>query len=144
MAEKPSSPRGDLPRAVVFSPLGLCLLFITFVLVHNQLDFLAHAQRAEGRVSALNAGGSHPQIDFIDANGKSFSYPQNGFISGYEVDDRVTVLYQPENPDISAIVDTPGALWAWSLIAGLLGSTFTAAGIYHLAAWIRHRPKAMR
>lgn len=143
MAEKPSSPRGDLPRALVFTPLGLFLLFITLWLVQNQLDFLAHAHRAEGHVSALNAGGNHPQIDFTDANGKTFSYPQNGFISGYEVGDRVTVLYRPEDPYVSAIIDSPGALWAWSLGAGLLGISFTAAGIYHLAAWIRYRRKAI-
>lgn len=142
MAEKLRSPRGDLLRAMVFAPLGFCLLFLTFVLVHNQLDFLAHAQRAEGQVSALNAGGSHPQIDFTDAHGKAFSYPQNGFIWGYEVGDRVTVLYRPENPDVSAIIEANGVLWVWSLVAGLLGILFAAGGIYHLMAWIRHRRQA--
>ena len=135
----PSSSRGDLPRALVFTPLGLFLLCITLWLVQDRLGFLAQAQRAEGHVSALNAGGSHPQIDFTDATGEAFSYPENGLIFGYEVGDPVTVSYLPESPNITAIIEDRGALWGANLMAGILAITFTASGGYHLAAWIRHR-----
>jgi hypothetical protein len=80
MNHTPPSGRGDFIRALVFVPLGLFLLYITFCLVNDRLDFLAQAQRAQGHVSALNAGGSHPQIDFTDATGHAVSYAESGLI----------------------------------------------------------------
>lgn len=138
----PSSSRGDLPRALVFLPLGLCLLLITVWMVQDRLGFLAQAQRAEGHVSALNAGGSHPQIDFTDATGQAISYPESGLIFGYAVGDPVTVFYSTEAPSRTAIIKDRGALWGASLLAGVLAIVFTAGGGYHLAQWIRRRRTA--
>lgn len=142
MAKTPSSPRGDLLRAVLFIPLGLCLLYLTLWLVADRLGFMAQAQRAEGNVSALNAGGSHPQIDFTDATGKVVSYAESGLIFGYAVGDRVGVLFRPEAPAATAIIDDRGALWGASLLAGLFTLVFTSGGAYHLAAWLRRRRMA--
>ncbi|CAM3371216.1 hypothetical protein BZK31_18525 [Pseudomonas floridensis] len=139
MSNAPSSERGDLLRALIFLPLGLCLLYITLWMAQDRLGFLAQAQRAEGQVSALNSGGSHPQIDFTDATGKALSYPESGFIFGYAVGDSVTVLYRAEAPSSTAIIEDRGALWGASLLAGLFAIVFTAGGGYHLAAWIRQR-----
>lgn len=139
MTKTLSSGRGDLLRALTFIPLGLCLLCLAVWLVDNRLGFLAQAQRAEGHVSALNAGGSHPQIDFIDATGKAISYPESGFIFGYAVGDSVTVFYRTEASSHTAIIGDRGALWGASLLAGLLAIVFTAGGAYRMAAWIRRR-----
>lgn len=142
MAKTPSSARGDLPRALIFIPLGLCLLYLTVWLVEDRLGFLAHAQRVEGYVSALNAGGSHPQINFTDATGEAVSYPEGGLIFGYAVGDSVTVFYRAEAPSSTAIIEDRGALWGASLLVGLLAIFSTAGGSYHLAAWIRRRRMA--
>lgn len=142
MAKTPFPTRGDLPRALIFIPLGLCLLCLTFWLVEHRLGFLAQAQRAEGHVSALNAGGSHPQIDFTDAKGETISYPESGLIFGYQVGDPVTVFYRAEAPASTAIIADRGALWGASLLAGLFGIVFSAGGGYHLVAWIRQRRMA--
>ncbi|MET3674596.1 MULTISPECIES: DUF3592 domain-containing protein [unclassified Pseudomonas] len=142
MAKTPSSPLGDLLRALVFIPLGLCLLSLTLWLVEDRLGFVAQAQRAQGNVSALNAGGSHPQIDFTDTTGNVISYPESGLIFGYAVGDQVGVLYRPEAPTATAIIDDRGALWGASLLAGLFALVFTSGGGYHLAAWIRRRRMA--
>ncbi|KPC25393.1 Uncharacterized protein ABJ99_2542 [Pseudomonas syringae pv. cilantro] len=75
MTKTPTCGRDELPRALIFIPLGLGLLYLTLCLVVDRINFLAQAQRAEGHVSALNAGGSHPQIDFADAAGNAASYP---------------------------------------------------------------------
>ncbi|MEG5265169.1 DUF3592 domain-containing protein [Pseudomonas sp. JDS28PS106] len=141
MAAMPSS-RSDLLRVLIFIPLGLCLLCFTFWMVTDRLDFLALAQRAEGHVSALNAGGSHPQIDFTDATGQVISYPENGLIFGYEVGDSVTVFYRPESPSRTAIIGDRGALWGASLLTGLFAIVSIVGGGYHLAAWIRRRRTA--
>ncbi|QCI11880.1 DUF3592 domain-containing protein [Pseudomonas putida] len=142
MAETPSSPRGDLLRALIFIPLGLCLLYLTLWLVEDRLSFLSQAHRAQGSVSALNAGGSHPQIDFTDATGRVVSYPESGLIFGYAVGDRVGVFYRPEAPAATAMINDRGALWGASLLAGLFALVFTSGGGYHLAAWIRQRRMA--
>ncbi|MCD5971174.1 DUF3592 domain-containing protein [Pseudomonas quasicaspiana] len=139
MTKTSSSGRGDLLRALIFIPLGLCLLCLTVWLVEDRLGFLAQAQRAQGHVSALNSGGSHPQIDFTDATGKAVSYPESGFIFGYAVGDSVTVFYNAEAPSSTAIIEDQGALWGASLFSGLLAIVFIAGGGYHAAAWIRRR-----
>ncbi|WP_122755208.1 DUF3592 domain-containing protein [Pseudomonas viridiflava] len=142
MTSTPSSNKGTLLRALIFIPLGLCLLFIALWLGQDRLGFLADAQRAEGHVSALNSGGSHPQIDFTDATGKVVSYPESGLIFGYTVGHSVTVLYNAEAPSSTAIIEDCGALWGASLLSGLLAIVFTAGGGYHWAAWIRRRRMA--
>ena len=142
MAKTPSFALGDLPRALIFIPLGLCLLYLTFWLVQDRLGFLAQAQRAQGHVSALNAGGSHPQIDFTDATGQVVSYPESGFIFGYAVGDPVTVLYRAEAPASTAIIEDRGALWGVSLMMGLFALVFSAGGGGHLGAWLRRRRMA--
>ncbi|WP_059003619.1 DUF3592 domain-containing protein [Pseudomonas syringae] len=142
MTKTPTYGRGDLPRALIFIPLGLCLLYLSLWLAVDRTNFLARAQRAEGHVSALNAGGSHPQVDFTDAAGKAVSYPQGGFIFGYSVGEPVTVLYLGEAPSSTAIVEDQGALWGASLLTGLFAIVFTAVGGYHMAAWIRRRRTA--
>ncbi|MEE4128072.1 DUF3592 domain-containing protein [Pseudomonas viridiflava] len=142
MTSTPPSNQGTLLRALIFIPLGLCLLFIALWLGQDRLGFLAHAQRAEGHVSALNSGGSHPQIDFTDATGKVVSYLESGLIFGYEAGDSVTVRYRPENPSGTAIIEDPGALWGATLLTGLFAIVFTAGGGYHSAAWICRRSTA--
>lgn len=142
MDTPPAKPRGDLLRAVIFLPLGLCLLLVTYSLVTERLAFLAQAARADGHVSALNAGGSHPQIDFNDAAGNPISYPESGLIYGYAVGDSVTVRYDAEAPARTAIIEDRGALWGASLLVGLFAVVATAGGGYHLAAWIRRRRPA--
>ncbi|GLO29052.1 DUF3592 domain-containing protein [Pseudomonas asiatica] len=142
MGKTPAFSRGDILRASVFIPVGLFLLCLTFWLVEDRLGFVAHAQRAQGNVSAVNAGGSHPQIDFRDATGRVISYPENGLIFGYAIGDRVDVLYRPEAPATTAIIDDRGALWGASLLAGLFACVFALGGSYHLAAWIYRRRMA--
>jgi hypothetical protein len=139
MNHTPPSGRGDFIRALVFVPLGLFLLYITFCQVNDRLDFLAQAQRAQGHVSALNAGGSHPQIDFTDATGHAVSYAESGLIFGYSVGDAVTVFYRTEASEKTAIIGDRGALWGTSLLASVFAVVFTAGGGYHLVAWIRRR-----
>lgn len=138
MVKTPST-RSDLLRALIFIPLGLCLLYLTLWMIEVRLEFLSQAQRAQGHVSALNAGSSHPQIDFTEASGEVISYPESGLIFGYAVGDSVTVLYHAEAPSSTAIIEDRGALWGASLLAGLFAMASTAGGCYHLAVWFRLR-----
>ena len=46
------------------------------------------------------------------------------------------VLYRPEAPATTALIDDRGALWGTSLLAGLFACVFALGGSrYHLAGW---------
>jgi hypothetical protein len=60
---------------------------------------------------ALNAGGSRPQVEFVNSNGRRVSYAQGSLISGYKIGDKVTALYLADSPNPQATIDKPGAIW---------------------------------
>src|SRR5262249_35098816 len=90
------------------------------------------AIRAEGVVVRLNAGGSHPQIDFTAASGAKISYPQGGLIFGYRPGQKVRVLYNPNNPGKTACIDTTGALWAVPILLAGIGLFLALTGFVNL------------
>ena len=47
-------------------------------------------------------------IRFSLQSGEDVTYPQNGFVGGYKVGDRVQVLYDPARPQNTACVNTLG------------------------------------
>ncbi|MFB9126856.1 DUF3592 domain-containing protein [Paraburkholderia dipogonis] len=98
-------------KAILFAAVWLGCISGFIVSTHSTLHFLDLANKAPGVVVALNAGGSHPQIEFINSNGRRVSYPQEGLISGYKIGDKVTVLYLADSPNPQATIDKPGAIW---------------------------------
>ena len=122
----------DLPARLVggfFALIGLGLLLGAFSDLSSTRHFLRSAARVPGVVSRLNAGGSHPQIQFTAASGEVVGYPQGGMIWGYRAGDRVTVLYDPRQPDSDPHLDTPGVLWFDTGMLFLLGGVFTGIGL---------------
>lgn len=103
--------------------IGVVLLIGAGITGYSQYRFVQSAQVAQGSVVALNAGSSHPEIEFTDASGSIVRYPQGGFIFGYRVGDSVAVLYDPLDPR-HAVIDTPGALWFTPGLLALLGLAF--------------------
>lgn len=129
MADDISSRIGTILLGLLFALIGIGLLGIAINLSLDRRDFLARAQTADGIVSHLNAGGSHPEIAFTTVSGEKISYPQGGFIFGYQKDQPVRVHYLPEQPAGSAIVDAPAALWGTSGALGVMGLVFTLVGL---------------
>lgn len=127
----PTTP-SRLLKGGLFAVAGLVLLTATVVQTSSRVDFLKSALQAEGNVVALNAGGSHPEIAFTDDSGARISYPQGGWIYGYQVGMPVKVYYRPEAPATSAVIDDFGALWGTSVFLGLLGSVFMVSGLLTL------------
>lgn len=97
-------------KAAVFGVVTVVMAIGAVVTAVGRTEFLRSSARAPGVVSKLNAGGSHPQVSFTVA-GLEMSFAQGGWIWGYEVGDQVTVLYDPENPHMTATIDSTGALW---------------------------------
>ncbi|WP_248794891.1 DUF3592 domain-containing protein [Pseudomonas sp. MWU13-2105] len=129
MANLTPSRLGQILQGLLFALIGIVLLGIAVNLTLDRRVFLAHAQTAVGIVSHLNAGGSHPEIAFATRSGEKISYPQGGFIFGYQKDQPVRVYYLPEQPASSAVVDDPAALWATPGVLGGIGLVFVIAGL---------------
>jgi len=136
MANDTPSPIGKILLGLLFALIGFGLLAIAANLTLERRDFLARAQTADGVVSHLNAGGSHPEIAFTTGTGETISYPQGGLIFGYQQGQSVRVHYLPEQPAGSAVIDDAGALWGPAGLLGGLGLLFAFAG---LAKVIRQR-----
>ena len=124
-----SSPRADRVQGLLIALIGIVLLAIAGYLVSERHGFLSHAQRVPGVVKALNAGGSHPQIEFTTTGGEAVSYPQGGMIYGYQVGQPVEVFYQTEKPGALAVINDAGALWGTPALVGLIGLIFALAGL---------------
>ena len=104
----PPNPYIYLIRSVICGLVGLSLLVIAGYMAYWRYEFLPQAQRAPGVVTKLNAGGSHPEIEFTSADNQVISYAQGGMISGYEVGQPVQVLYLAEDPEMTAVVNDRG------------------------------------
>jgi hypothetical protein len=108
----------------------LSLLFIVLAVGASweTRNFLATARHAEGIVTKLNAGGSHPEIQFTAGDGSVVSYPQGGLIFGYRPGDKVDVLFTDGDPRSSAVVNIFGAVWFRSLLLGAIGAICAVGG----------------
>jgi hypothetical protein len=111
-----------------FTILGVIVLAATLLWSVSIFRFVNSAEIAEGTVSQLNAGGSHPEITFTTRDGRSIKSPQGGMIFGYQAGDRVTLYYDPKQPE-RATLKSVGALWGFPCLAGLLGALFIGIGM---------------
>ena len=119
-----SSPGNHLIRSLIFGLVGVVLLAIAGYMILARNEFLSQAQQAPGVVKVLNAGGSHPEIEFTTADNHVISYPQGGMIFGYEMGQPVQVLFRTENPQATAVIQDRGALWGTQVLLGFMGLVF--------------------
>ena len=120
-------------KIIVFTIVGLALMVGAVCWANSTRRFVARAVAVPGVVIRLNAGGAHPEVRFTTAAGQVIDYPQGGMIWGYRVGDKVEVLYEPENPTGSAVLDRPGALWGFVAMDFLMGAGFVL--LAQLAWW---------
>ena len=118
------------PDRRFFGAVGGALMIGAFLAAIDVHRFVSSAQAAPGRVVALNAGGSHPQIRFTTARGEIVEYPQGGLIFGYAIGREVSVLYDPLQPERSPSLDSWGALWFGPLVLAILGLAFSGVGAW--------------
>ncbi|MEB2500783.1 MULTISPECIES: DUF3592 domain-containing protein [Burkholderia] len=119
-------------KATAGIAIGVAFLIIAAIIGWSTRGFLQTAIAVPGEVVSLNAGGSHPQIEFVTKTGERISYPQGGMIYGTKVGDKVTVLYQPEAPARTATIDKLGAVWNWTLMAAIFGVGFILFALMNL------------
>jgi hypothetical protein len=115
-------------RPTNFGPLIIGGIFVSIALVlgywSNQK--LTEYKRTSGSVVGLTRGrkgGTHPVVNYLVAGQK---YTMKGasssgmFGGGYQIGDRVEVLYPPEQPS-NATINRFSDLWLGPTICGVLG-----------------------
>jgi uncharacterized protein DUF3592 len=126
--------RSDLWVGLLFALIGLGLLVIGCFAGAAKQAFIRDAAAAEGSVTRVLAGGTHPGIEFVAGSGKTIVFPQGGWTFGYRPGERVRVLYDPGAPTQSACVDSFGTLWFTPLLLAALGLLLLTGGILKAAA----------
>ncbi|MDR5741428.1 MULTISPECIES: DUF3592 domain-containing protein [unclassified Caballeronia] len=109
--------------------IGLVLLVMASLNVNSTRQFLQSSVVVPGRVVALNAGGSHPQVEFVTLSGERVSYPQGGLVFGMKVGEAVRVRYAPAAVRHSATLDAFGTVWYAALLLATVGLGFVVAGV---------------
>ncbi|HEY4185671.1 MAG TPA: DUF3592 domain-containing protein [Polyangia bacterium] len=116
-------------KSALATALGVLLLVAAALLAARTRAFVGSASAVSGVVAGLNAGGSHPQIEFTTPAGARVSYPQGGLIFGYRPGQPVRVLFDPRNPAGTARIDAIGALWFDTIGLSFVGVIFLIVGV---------------
>lgn len=129
MAERVLAP---VARGVTFTVFGLIAILLMAVAGHvawSRVQFLTHAETAEGVVEAIPYGGSHPTIAFVTGAGVRVRYMQGGMIAGFRPGDVARVHYLPESAGVDPVVDHWGAMWGTSALLAGLSLCFAGASV---------------
>jgi hypothetical protein len=108
--------------------------FIVAAITSSQftLEFIRASIVVPGRVVRLNAGGYHPQIEFMTKTGELVSYPQGGVITRMAVGEQIGVRYLPDNPGRSATINAFVATWDMTIVFGFMGAVAILCGLLSL------------
>lgn len=132
MANDTPSRIGTILLGLLFALIGIGLLGIAVNLTLDRRDFLARAQTADGIVSRLNAGGSHPEIAFTTGKGEKFPTPRVASSSAMSRGSRCEFIICPSSRPPTprrgsrCTVGTPvmlGAMGLFFTLVGLLKAT---------------------
>lgn len=112
--------------------IGIGFIVAAIISAHFTHEFLRASIVASGHVVRLNAGGYHPQIEFMTKAGELISYPQGGLITKMIVGEQIDVRYLPDSPMHSATIDTFVAIWDMTIVFSFLGVFATTCGLLSL------------
>ena len=122
--------------ALIFTGIGVLCFWLCFYFRRRTRRFISEALQTDGDVIGLHEvydGGSAtyaPVIRFTTAHGvvREFTDSVSSRPAGYNVGDRVRILYHRHDPR-DARVATTFRLYLSSIIFGLIGTIFLGVGI---------------
>ena len=101
--------------------------------------FLTRSVKTEGEVVAIDdSSGEFPVVRFdaagnVVAGGRSISFRASSNLGDYPVGRKVTVHYDPQNPE-RAVIASFAHVWGLSLALMIFGCLFAGVG-YALVTW---------
>ncbi|GAB3095053.1 DUF3592 domain-containing protein [Lysobacter terrae] len=110
-------------KAVIFAAAGVLILIVGAAWCLSVKRFVDRAETADGIVTGLPYGGSHPEVTFTTKDGQVIEAAQNGMIGGYHIGDRVQVFYDAKSPR-DCTLKTFGALWGFPIGVLVMGAIF--------------------
>jgi hypothetical protein len=119
-------------KVVAAGVIGIVLLIAAAFSAQSTREFLRMSILVPGQVVRLNAGGSHPQVDFVTKAGEHVSTPQGGMIFGMKVGQAVEVRYLADNPVPTATLNRFGTIWGLTVFLAAMGIGFIVAGLLNL------------
>jgi hypothetical protein len=151
-SRSPSSPKKNEnkngPEKIVlaiFMGVTVLMWVITIIAAALNMGVLFNQKSAEGRVVELTVryddqgnNAYYPVVRFVTANGtsKTVQMSEGSWPSAYNIDEKVTVLYNPQQPS-QAHIQTDSAtmaMWILPLITGGLAVAFLLATF--LVRWL--------
>ena len=129
-------PRGMFIFGLVFSLIGLFLLFFAFNAWRSEAAFMKQAQTTMGAVVQLApVQGRHgvtyaPVIRYL-VNGTSYQFQSHSSSNppAYHLNQYVKVLYNKADPSKGEVNSTFGK-WGTAMILGLMGIIFFSVGAF--------------
>ena len=126
-------------KACLPTGFGILLIVVALLLGVRTRAFVGRATAVPGVVERLNAGGSHPEIQFATPAGDRVSYPQGGLIFGYKPGQTVRVLFEAHDPQGTAQIDAIGALYFGSIVLSFMGLIAILVGVQEMTTYLSHR-----
>jgi hypothetical protein len=115
----------------IFAVLGTVLLTVGVALTAWSFHFFRSAERAEGMVISLVAGGKGSMAPVVQyqVEGKAYTYRSHHYSSppAFRVGEKTTVLYRPEDPGAGMILSF-FEMWGAGLLFTMLGAIFALIG----------------
>ena len=126
-----------------FTVIGLATVLLGIYLGKNRAAFLEVSRKGQGEVVSLNSKRSddgyvyYPVVRYSPPGSDrslTFEHDVGSSPPSYRVGEKVEVLYHPDDP-ANAIIDAGIMNWFGPGLALLLGTVFTAAGIFSFNHW---------
>jgi hypothetical protein len=129
----------------IFMGVTVLMLFISIIAAANTCWVLFNEKSVEGRVVDLvvrydDQGNNfyYPVVNFVMLNGSrnTVQMSEGSWPAAYTIDEKITVIYNPEKPNEAHIQTNSSTIaqWILPLITGTLGIAFLLATL--LVRWI--------
>lgn len=108
--------------------IGIIIFGLQLPLLPSTVDFVKSSKVVTGEVVRLNAGGKHPQVEFITLRGERVSVPASSWFHFAEIGDKVEMRYDPKNSH-DAQMNTFFGIWGVHLMFCWVALMFLFGGI---------------
>jgi len=139
MSSRPLSRTGALLIGLIFTVIGLVVLFIGLFWLNATSERLKRMIDGTGTVVEVTRRrigddiNYYPRIEFQTQTGETFQFESNtgGSSTSYRVGDQVLILYDPQMPQ-DATINSWYEIWLPPIVVTILSLSGLAPGIFAL------------